>query len=371
MSSEGVSIPHERLIVGYAGKLLSFGDMVDCPKENAVHLDGQSEILWAYHFLGRLTEKIRGGEEVEVVVERRFTDGSTRIVPGRDYNLLVKCSAFNVCTIERYDLLPDMKAWCGLLGRPEFALLASVLIARKPLSRDVADRVQECLVQFREIIISGVHRKRCYNAAGNARRRQRSIVKHIQTCLRLYGHVEFELIDMYWKPEFRMRKALDDTDIAYSRFANGIRHHSVSQPLLTAIFCMELSDTKGFRIAGLLLFERGAVGRAADLGLYWRDQVTAGEGGFLCATGKPFSSMLSKWSGLPIEDLESLTVRQGDHARQQLIEATVTHFASFSQMLRANGAGRKHRQLRIFSSKQSGGRRQAALPVKGWGGTEE
>lgn len=370
MSSNSALILQERSADSYAGRLLSFGDMIDCPSELHVHLEGQSAILDAYNLLGRLTKMINDGNEIKVVKEHRLPNGRIRIMPGRDYMLFSKCLAFNDYISEQYDVLPDMRVWLDLICKPEFSLLKSVLPARGPLEGSLADRLKECCAQYQAIITSIKHRKRCYNVAVNARRRHRSITKPIEECLRLHDNISIELIQMFWNPSCRMRKTLDDTDVAYGRFANAIRHNSVSNNLLVAVFCVELSDEKRFHISGLLVFAGGRDGQAADVGRYWTSHATAGQGSFLCATDMPFDAMLAKWSGLPIEEIASLGVRQGDHARQQLIEATVTHFARFSQKLRAKGAGRKHRQLRIFSSNQSGGRRQAALPVKGWGGAD-
>lgn len=335
-----------------AGNLLTFGDMWDSPEENAVCMDAKSDILDFYHHIERFTEKIHAGEEIKIAVERQSTDGGKRIVAGPDYGLLEKCFRFNRCITEWYDLLPDMEAWLELLQDPRFSALVDMRPGRYALTKEFVDNMSECVTCFRATITSQAHRKRCYNVVGNARRRKKSMTKVLKLCYRLCGEVEIDLINLSWKPGIRMRKTLPDTDAAYKKFANGIRHHSASRCLLAAIFSVELSDHKGFHISGMLLLKPGAGEQAVNLGRYWRDNVTGGEGSFLCATDKPFATILSKWSGLNLAEVASPVDVQGDHARQQLLEAAVTRFADFSQKLRANGNGKKHRQIRIFKGEQ-------------------
>lgn len=352
MSIKSASSLRQQSTVRSAVILLSIEDMWDSPQENAVRLDAQSEILGSYHNLKWLTEKICAGEKIEFAVERQSTDGGKRIVSGPDYGLLDKCLRIDGCNAERYDLQPDMEAWLELLRDPGFSALVDIRQGRHGLTKNVVDNMNECIARFRAAITSQAHRKRCYNAVGNARRRQHSMIKAIKLCYSLCDEVEIALIDLSWKPECRMRKTLADTDAAYKKFANGIRHHSASRCFLVAIFSVELSDNKGFHISGMLLLKPGAGEQAANLGRYWRDNVTDGEGSFLCATDKPFATILSKWSGLNLAEVASPVDVQGDHARQQLLEAAVTRFADFSQKLRANGNGKKHRQIRIFKGEQ-------------------
>ncbi|KGD64271.1 hypothetical protein Y5S_02573 [Alcanivorax nanhaiticus] len=335
-----------------ARKLLAIQDMWDSAKENAFCLDGQSEILDAYSYLEAVTDKIRAGEDIQIAVESQSANGRKRMVPGKDYFSVVKILKINRSVIRRYDLLPDMKAWLELLECPRFSALVDIRPGRYALTKEVVDNMSECVDCYRRTVISQAHVKRCYNAAGNAKRRYHSVMQPVRQCFRQCDKAEIALIDLSWKPEFRMRKALADTDAAYKKFANGIRHHSASHCILVAIFSVELSDHKGFHISGMLLLKPGAGERATNLGCYWRDNVTDGEGSFLCATDKPFAATLSKWSGLNFIDVASPVDVQGDHARQQLLEAAVTRFAEFSQKLRANGNGKKHRQIRIIKGAQ-------------------
>lgn len=346
------SPPFQRQTARSAEKLLTSVDMWDSPEESAVCLDGPSEILRAYRLINGLTEMIHDGREIKIAVERQSANGGKRIRRGRDYDFVIKCLKINPLMAERYDLPPDMDAWLELLRDPRISALVDTLQGWHALKKEVADILIECVARFRRIITSKAHRKRCYNEVGNARRRRHSMIKAIRLCYCLYDEVEIALIDLSWKPECRMRKTLADTDAAYKKFANGIRHHSASRCFLVAIFSMELSDNKGFHISGMLLLKPGAGDQAANLGRYWRDNVTDGEGGFLCATDKPFATILSKWSGLNLAEVASPVDVQGDHARQQLLEAAVTRFSDFSQKLRANGNGKKHRQIRIFKGEQ-------------------
>lgn len=346
------SPPFQRRTARSAEKLLTSVDMWDSPEENAVCLDGPSEILRAYRLINGLTEMIHDGREIKIAVERQSANGGKRIRRGRDYDFVIKCLKINPLMAERYDLPPDMDAWLELLRDPRISALVDTLQGWHALKKEVADILIECVARFRRIITSKAHRKRCYNEVGNARRRRHSMIKAIRLCYCLCDEVEIDLINLSWKPGIRMRMTLSDTDAAYKKLANRIRHNSVSHCLLAAIFSVELSDHKGFHISGMLLLKPGAGDQAANLGRYWRDNVTDGEGSFLCATDKPFATILSKWSGLNLSEVASPVDVQGDHARQQLLEAAVTRFADLSQKLRANGNGKKHRQIRIFKGKQ-------------------
>lgn len=335
-----------------AAKFLSFSDQWDSPKVGAFCFDAQSEILGAYHLINWMAEKIRGGAEIEIAVERQSANGGKNLKPGRDYELLRKCLKINPLIAEGYDLSPDMEAWLELCRDPSFSRIAYICHERQALAEDAVDIMREILARYRAVITDHAHRKRCYNAAGSAKRRRDSIVKVIKQGHYLCDEPEIALLDLLWMPECRMRKTLTESCASYTKFINGVRHHSASRDVIAAIFCLERSDSKGVHISGLVLSKPGAGNSAANLGHYWRDNVTKGEGGFLCATDKPLASMLSKWSGFPLTGLAAPVDGNSDPARLQFLEVVITRFAELSPKLRANGEGSRHRQLRIFKSER-------------------
>lgn len=335
-----------------AVKFLSFSDQWDSPKVGAVCIDGQSEILGAYHLLDRLTEKIRGGDEIEIAIERQSANGDKNLKRGRDYELLSKCLKINPLMAERYDLLPDMVAWLEQCRDQRFSVLAAIRHGQQPLTEDAIDSMREILACYRAVITDHSHRKLFYNAAGSAKRRRHSMMKVIKQCYYLCDEPDIGLLDLSWTPECRTRKTLTESCATYTKFINGVRHHTVSRGVMAAIFCMESSDSKGIHISGLVLSESGSGNQAANLGRYWRDNVTKGEGSFLCATDRPFASILSKWSGFPVTGLATPVDVNSDPTPHQFLEAVITRFAELSPKLRANGEGRKHRQIRIFKGEK-------------------
>ena len=179
-----------------ARKLLAIQDMWDSAKENAFCLDGQSEILDAYSYLEAVTDKIRAGEDIQIAVESQSANGRKRMVPGKDYFSVVKILKINRSVIRRYDLLPDMKAWLELLECPRFSALVDIRPGRYVLTKEVVDNMSECVDCYRRTVISQAHGKRCYNAAGNAKRRYHSVMQPVRQCFRQCDKAEIALIDL-------------------------------------------------------------------------------------------------------------------------------------------------------------------------------
>lgn len=348
MRAKNSLLRHERQLNQAASALFSFNDMWDCQNECAVGLESESEIVSYYRSFEALVDRIREEDQLDVFVKTKDIAGIARFVPGRDYAIVARCMAFNACSLEMYVLSPDLAEWHKLVREPRFSMLRSLPLRGMRGSAQMVELATSLLSEFRAVITSQRHSKRCHNVGCTSRRRISSMISVIDSAYQASANVDVGFVDLGWRSGCRARKSLDHTNRALASLTNGIRHRAIYSDLLAAILCVELSESKGLHVRALLLFGSNAHENTLEFGRYWSDKCTGGEGSFMSFSDRHVASIFSKWSGLKIEEIFYPSGSEVKHARPIFIEAAVESFARLGLKLRANSS-KKHRQLRIMT----------------------
>lgn len=326
-----------------------FYDLFDHQHANKTYLTEASAISQAERSANELARKIRE-RRLRPFRKQETSIGTIRTFPGRDYDLCCYLISINFDLFRGVSLSPELEVIKKANGKINIANLAISNLEQLVDERRVFEHFEDWISQCRSLLNSKEIKKKIANRAVHEKRRRNSMRRRFKKIIRKFRRVLAVRLDLGYRVEVRNKKACDDFSSDYSRLLNNLRmNHSLSKAIILMIAKVEYAPEKGFHVHFFIFLDgnvvRSDMYTAEQLGLYWKEVITKGDGVYFNGNRSSAKKQLSRYLRVPERNLALGNIDLGNVEQMKHVGVVIDYFSKSDQS--PTFSGRYRKDLRI------------------------